>query len=88
MERLGAFWRLLASVLRLFGGFLWRLGGSWRRVAVLFILRRAESSKMQFVSEISMIFLVPGMHFRNENQWKIDLDSSEGDPGCSWAALG
>ena len=35
-----------------------------------------------------MIFLGAGMHFRNENQWKIELDRFVGDPGCSWAALG
>ena len=35
-----------------------------------------------------MIFLVLGMHLRNENRWKIDLDRSGGDPRCSWAALG
>ena len=39
-----------------------------------------------------MIVLVPGLHFRNENHWKIDLDRFLGDSrmlmGSSWLALG
>ena len=91
-KRLGASWRLLGSVLSFCGRFLWRLGSSWRRLAVLFILSRAESSKMLFSSEISMFFLVPRLHFRNGNHWKIDVDRFLGDSrmllGSSWLALG
>ena len=87
--RLGGVWRHLGAFLEAsWGLFEASLGASWGRLEVLLILRRAESSKILFSNEITLIFLVPGMHFRNENQWKIDLDLSEGDPGCSWAALG
>lgn len=57
-RRLEAFWERLGGVIVLgpFGSFLGRLGASWRHLEVLFILKRAESSKMQFFPRIFVDF--------------------------------